>query len=246
MTHRYFSETPITGDSAVLADTEAHHLMHVMRAKAGDEVVLFDGTGAEFVACVRKVGRGSVELSVLRREVVDREVPVPVVLGVALPKGDRQKWLVEKVVELGATRVVPLITARSVAEVGRNTLGRLRRSVIDASKQCGRNQLMEIAEAQPWEDFVGAAGDDALRWLAHVGGSEGDHPVVVARELGPCARGGFVLAVGPEGGFAEDEVARAIDAGWKPIGLGPRILRVETAALLMVGLAAQLAGSALR
>ena len=172
MSDRCFSETPIQGDQAWLTGPEAHHLIHVMRAAAGTRVVLFDGSGAEFQAEVLRAGRNDVELAVLARAQVDRELPVDVTLGVTLPKGDRQKWLVEKAVELGVRRLVPLGTTRSVVQPGPQMATRLRRAVIEASKQCGRNRLMEIAPPQDWADWVAAGPSAALRLVAHRAGGQ--------------------------------------------------------------------------
>ena len=167
MTERYFIDEPIVVGRTMLAGPEAHHLIHVMRATPGTRVVLFDGHGAEFPAIVQRVGRSDVELSVVSREEIDRESSVEVTLGVALPKGDRQKWLVEKAVELGVTRIVPLRTERGVAQPVEQALQRLRRSVVEASKQCGRNRLLRIDEPQGWSDFVEAAAEVPCRFLAH-------------------------------------------------------------------------------
>ena len=167
MSDRYFVDEPISPGRVVLAGPEAHHLIHVMRAAPGMRVVLFDGSGAEFPAVVHQVGRNEVELSVVSREEVNRELPVEVTLGVALPKGDRQKWLVEKAVELGVTRIVPLRTQRGVAQPVEQALVRLRRSVVEASKQCGRNRLLQIDQPQGWSDFVADAADVPCRLLAH-------------------------------------------------------------------------------
>ena len=113
MTLRYFVETPIAGDTALLGDAEAHHLAHVMRLKPGAEVVLFDGGGAEFTARVERVGKRDVTLAVLARHEIDRELSREVTLLTALPRGDRQKWLVEKAVELGAGEVVVFTSERA-------------------------------------------------------------------------------------------------------------------------------------
>lgn len=236
MADRYFSDVPIVGDRAVLSHSEAHHLIHVMRARQGDEVVLFDGSGVEFLARIERTTRNDVELAILERKDVDRELSGALVLGVSLPKGDRQKWLVEKAVELGVKRLVPLVTARSVAQPVEKALERLRRSVVEASKQCGRNRLMEIAEPLVWAEFVVSAKGTKRRWLAHPAGS--DQAGVPAVRPSGARAGGCVLAVGPEGGFSDDEVTAALQAGWEWIDLGPRILRIETAALLLAGLAA--------
>ena len=167
MSERYFVETPVSGDRAVLGGAEAHHLIHVMRLKEAARVTLFDGSGSEFSARVERLRRTEVELSILSRAAVDRELPLLLVLAVALPKGERQKWLVEKAVELGVGRLVPLVTGRAVARPTEPVLGRLRRTVVEASKQCGRNRLMEIAPPRDWAELVGTAGDDSLRLFAH-------------------------------------------------------------------------------
>lgn len=241
MTDRYFAHTPISGGKATLVGPEAHHLIHVMRAKPGDRVVLFDGSGAEFTAQVERLRRAEAELAIVARHEVDRDLPVELTLGVALPKGDRQRWLVEKAVELGVKRLVPLETERSVARPGEGALGRLRRTVIEASKQCGRNRLMEIAPPQPWPDFVECTQAARLRVLAHPRTRSAEMERFMSQKswasLGLCPR--VVLAVGPEGGFTEDEITLAASAGWQLVDLGPRTLRTETAAILLASLAAR-------
>src|SRR6476619_4914155 len=150
MSERFYSPHPITAGCMMLDGPEAHHLLHVMRAAVGDEVTLFDGTGAEFKATVEPLRRTDAELRIVERNEIDRELPFALVVGVALPKGDRQKWLVEKLTELGVTTLVPLVAERSVAQPAGSVLDRLRRSVIEAAKQCGRNRLMRIAEPKLW------------------------------------------------------------------------------------------------
>ena len=236
MADRYFVETPIVADRATLTGPEAHHLIHVMRAAPGETVTLFDGRGDQFSAVVERVGRNDVTLSVLARESVNRELPFSLVLGVALPKGDRQKWLVEKTVEIGVTRVVPLKTRRGVAQPVEQAMVRLRRAVIEASKQCGRNRLMQIDEPQDWPHFADGADAGSILLFAHPGAETTAHDVLAAS---PNADRNVFLAVGPEGGFADEEAARAVAAGWRMVSLGPRILRVETAALLLAAVVAQ-------
>jgi 16S rRNA (uracil1498-N3)-methyltransferase len=246
MSTRYFVEEPISPGRLVLAGAEAHHLIHVMRATAGTPVVLFDGSGAEFPAVVQRVGRNGAELSVISREDVSRELPADVTLGVALPKGDRQKWLVEKAVELGVRRIVPLRTRRTVAQPGEQTLLRLRRAVIEASKQCGRNCLLQIDPPEDWISFVDASAGVPCRLLAHPrregreergegrGEKNGGGAVLVEGQSTS-----IFLAIGPEGGLIAEEVALAVAAGWQTIDLGPRILRVETAAVLLMAMVVQ-------
>lgn len=234
MADRYFVETPITGQQARLTGSEAHHLANVMRAKPGQMVTLFDGSGAEFDARVENVGRAEVALNVVSRALADRELPRHLTLAVSLPKGDRQRWLIEKSTELGVARIVPLMTARSVAQPVATAIVRLRRSVIEASKQCGRNRLMEISDAHQWNDFVNRAPTGAIRWVAHRGGANS----TTSPKRSADRQAEIIVAIGPEGGFTEEEVATALAAGWRQLDLGRRILRVETAAIAVAAWAA--------
>jgi 16S rRNA (uracil1498-N3)-methyltransferase len=240
MSDRFYSIEPITSERATLDGPEAHHLLHVMRAKVGDRVVVFDGSGDECDAEVVRAGRAEVELRVLRRRTVDRELPFELVVGVSLPKGDRQKWLVEKLTELGVTALVPLVTTRGVAQPTDSALERLERSVIEAAKQCGRNRLIRVATPQAvlsWFDEGQGpiAGDlrspPSRRFIAHpTGASLASHDFMM-----PLAT---QVAIGPEGGFTDEEVAAATAAGWQAVNLGERILRVETAAMALAAVVA--------
>lgn len=255
MSERYFVSMPIDGPRATLTGPEAHHLTHVMRARPGTRVTLFDGSGAEFPAAVTAVGRSEVELDVLGRQEVDRELPFGLTLAVALPKGDRQKWLVEKAVELGVTALLPLKTARSVAQPVEQALERLRRTVIEATKQCGRTRLMDIVEPMAWLDFLDAAPARAAacRLLAHPSTAEsrppaprktdadaGEHEAAATQTAAGAehlqAGQHAAAAIGPEGGFTADEIHVARTAGWQTVDLGPRTLRVETAAIYLAAL----------
>jgi 16S rRNA (uracil1498-N3)-methyltransferase len=231
MADRYYSCQPIAGERAELTGDEAQHLSRVMRAQAGDEVLLFDGSGREVLARVVSASPKRVELSVVEARQVNRELPTAVTLGVALPKGDRQKWLVEKLVELGVTRLTPLITRRGVAQPVESAIERLERGVIEASKQCGRNKLMEVTPGVTLTAFLAAAPTGALRMFAHPGS-----PELASATWPPGAE--CYAAIGPEGGWDEAETAAAQAAGWRLTGLGPRILRVETAAITLAAWAA--------
>lgn len=260
MSSRFYLASPPESDHATLGDSEAHHLLHVLRARLGDSLTLFDGSGAEYSAEIVRLGRSTVDVRVLETRLVDRELPRTLVMGVALPKGDRQRWLVEKIVELGVTRCIPLSTTRGVVQPEGGTLDKLRRAVIEASKQCGRNRLLEIDPPQTWNDFLRSPPTTSLRRVAHpphlwpaVGAAPpcADSPPPTsstgetlaswtrAVEAADPARA-IWLAVGPEGGFTDEEIERAVAAGWHPVGLGPRILRIETAA---IGLAAATAAA---
>jgi 16S rRNA (uracil1498-N3)-methyltransferase len=225
---RFYTADPLGPGEYALAGPEAHHLAAVRRFAPGDRVVLFNGDGNDYPAEILSVGKRAVALTVLAPVAVDRELPFPLVVGSALPKGDRADFLIEKLTELGVTRFVPLLTARAVVQPRPAVVEKFARAVIEASKQCGRNRLMAVDAPQKWEAFVARADLPAARLVLHPG------PGLAS--LG--APGGRAVAVGPEGGFAPEEVALAAEKGWLAASLGPRVLRVETAAVVAAALAA--------
>lgn len=234
MADRFFVDSPVVAPVVTLAGAEAHHLLNVLRATPGQELVLFDGTGCEYAGRVHRLRRAEVDVTIESKQRVDRELPFSLTLVVALPKGDRQRWLVEKSVELGVTRLIPIETRRSIAQPATGALDRLRRSVIEASKQCGRNVLMAIDPPESWPAAIGAAPANARRWIAHPPHAMIDraHPLADLA-LSPTDTW---LAIGPEGGWIDEELALAVAAGWTTVHLGPRILRVETAATTLAAI----------
>lgn len=227
MSSRYFVTGPRVGQRLELEGDEAHHLAHVMRGKIGEEVILFDGQGREWKAEIVEIGKRSVELNVLEESVADRELRRPVTLAVALPKGDRQRFLLEKLVEVGVDSMIPLHTARSVAGFNEKVRTRLEKQVIEACKQCGRNRLMEIAEVRSVEEL---AIDNALRSSVRLL-ADPRAEISFSAEMEKAGSGAVAIAVGPEGGFTPEESERLVAAGWLPRRLGHTILRIETAAL---------------
>lgn len=234
MSDRFFTSEPLAPGEFVLTGPEAHHLATVRRFAPGDRVTLFNGDGCEYPSEILSVDRKQAALTVLRAEAVNRELPFELTIAAAMPKGDRGDFLVEKLVELGATRFVPLITERTIVQPKDSRLEKLNHAVIEASKQCGRNVLMKIDGLTKWSDLVKSAAGwrgvlhpDGIP-LAGRAGDGADHPSL-ARPASPSPP--YVFAVGPEGGFAESEVQLAEAAGWVRVSLGSRILRVETAAI---------------
>jgi 16S rRNA (uracil1498-N3)-methyltransferase len=221
MADRFYINCPLQLGLVRLSGPEAHHLAVVCRLRAGDRVCLFNGDGREYRAAIASADKRQVALEVEAADAPPRERPFPLEVAAPLPKGDRAQFLVEKLTELGVTTFVPLTTRRSISREAKPE--RLERYVIEASKQCGRNVLMRVLPYADWESYCRREDLPALRVLAHVGG---------AGEV-PAAGQAMAAAVGPEGGFTEEEVEVARQAGWRVVGLGPRILRVETAALVL-------------
>jgi len=226
MSKRFFVKELSAGKSVRLDGPEAHHLMNVLRIEKGQSVTLFDGEGIEAAAEVIDIKNGAVDLKILELSNATTELPFELVLAAAVPKGDRFAWLIEKATELGVRRFVPLITSRSVVNPGEGKLDKMRRTIVEASKQCRRTRLMEISDPLAWSDFVSRELSAASAWVAHPSGP----PCDLTSALAP---GPIVIAVGPEGGFTDAELELATQAGARLISLGPRVLRIETAALAL-------------
>ena len=224
MPDRFFCpELPVEGRLTLDRD-ESRHLGRVRRLGPGDVVEVFDGRGFASLAKVVSLERDQARLQLVGAPLPDRLAPCFLTLATAVPKGERFDWLVEKATELGVVRLVPLVTERSVVDPREAKLERLRRTVIEASKQCGRNRLMVVDRLSPWELFM-AMASDSLKLIAHPGGE-------AAAGWPRVPRGGSVsLAVGPEGGFTESEVEKARREGWRLVSLGATLLRIETAGL---------------
>jgi 16S rRNA (uracil1498-N3)-methyltransferase len=221
---RFFCpDTPVDG-RVVLEGDEARHLTRVRRVAVGECVELFDGRGCNLRAEVVALGRDRVELIVLESKVSDRLVGDSLTLASAVPKGDRFDWLVEKATELGVARLIPLVTERSVVDPRSTKLDRLRRVVVEASKQCRRDRLMELEPPRSWASVV-ESSREPVKLVAHPGA-----PGMASMGLNLAGRSA-ILAIGPEGGFTEAEVEAARSRGWQAVGLGATVLRIETAAL---------------
>ncbi|NCY02903.1 MAG: 16S rRNA (uracil(1498)-N(3))-methyltransferase [Planctomycetia bacterium] len=227
MSERFFlTAAPVAG-RAVLVGDEARHLTRVLRARVGDGIVVFDGAGSAWPARVTAIGRDRVELATGAPAATAAAPVRPVTLAVALPKGDRQKWMVEKLTELGTARLVPLATARGVAEATDAARARLERVVIEACKQCGRDRLLEIDPGLTLGQLVAEIPTGTALLIAHPDGTPLDTVAV------PPTTTAIIALVGPEGGFSDEELATAEQAGARRVSLGPHILRVETAAIAL-------------
>lgn len=235
MTDRFFCPSIPATNVTHLEGTEAHHLQRVLRKSVGDEIEIFDGSGRVAKAEITAVSKKSVALKILQAS----ETPEPagqITLATAVPKGDRFRWLVEKAVELGVDRLIPLITEHSVVKPGEGKRDKMEQVVIEACKQSGRNRLMLIEEPQTWTDFLHMQFTETkiFDWagIATPGGPP------LAEVVSEGLPESVVFLIGPEGGWTETEVTQAREAGAIAVGLGPNILRIETAAIALAAFAA--------
>jgi 16S rRNA (uracil1498-N3)-methyltransferase len=228
MADRFYVNCALGPGPVRLDGPEAHHLRTVCRLRPGDAVRLFNGDGLEYAARVTDLDRHGIAIDVTGAEAPARELGFRLEVAVPLPRGDRTQFVLEKLTELGVTDFVPLQTGRSVVHPREAKLDKLERYVIEASKQCGRNVLLRVGSLAPWTEYCRRPGLPTVRLLGHPGGEP------VAELTGTDS----AIAVGPEGGFTDEEVEAARVAGWRPVSLGPRILRVETAAVVLAALVA--------
>lgn len=230
MADRFFLRTQVTDDIGMIEDDQAHHLTKVMRAKPGDLVTLFDGVGKVYSGTVKEVSKKSVAVFIESTKTFERPTP-EISVAVALPKGDRQKFLVEKLVELGATRLTPLATERTVAVAKEKTVERLKKQVIEATKQCRRAFLMQIETPCNVEQLIAIHQDDTgTKWIAdpYTEATFGS-----ATEINDQT---VTIAIGPEGGFTDKEIETLEAANWNRVRFSQNVLRIETAAIAAIAI----------
>lgn len=225
MAHRRFYCPDLSASHLSLDNEQADHARRSLRLTAGDSVELFDGAGGVAEGRVAEVKK-HVTIQILDRRQVDPLRPV-IDLAVALPKGARADVLIEKASELGADRVIPLVTERSVVQPRDSKMRRFDRLCIESAKQCGRGHLMRIDEPISLADVLKTADHD-LRLIADAalaGETVQDMPNY------PGQAGRVVVLIGPEGGWSDPERQAARAAGFIAWRLGPLVMRIETAAL---------------
>jgi 16S rRNA (uracil1498-N3)-methyltransferase len=235
----YVPSERLSGPQVTLTGPEHRHLARVLRARPGETLTLFDGAGGEVQAEVVRVERAETELRLGARRVIAGPA-VAITLLSAVPRGPRMDFLVQKTAELGVARIVPVLTDRSVArpdaEAGR--LARWQKIAQEAARQCGRADLPAVDAPVVLAEALALPGLPPRRLALF----EGERTRSLRSALAAAAPAPTALLVGPEGGFAAPELAAAGAAGFEPVGLGDRILRVETAAVVAVALVAGASG----
>ena len=224
LTRLFVEQSLGVGANVALDGAQANYLGNVMRMKPGDAVLLFDGGSGEWLAELVEAGRKRVTL-VVREATRPQEAVPDLWLAFAPVKKGRVDWLVEKAVELGVARLIPVVTQRTI--VDKLNLERTRAHIVEAAEQCGRTALAGIEPAISLSAFL--RDRDAARKL-YFADETGGERAAEAFTPGPAT-----LLIGPEGGFnatEAEEIRAAVNA--IPISLGPRILRAETAALAAV------------
>jgi 16S rRNA (uracil1498-N3)-methyltransferase len=226
---RFFVDLELrTGARVALPGDASHHAARVLRLAPGAPVTLFDGRGGEHAATVAEVRRGEVLVALGERRTIEVESPLVMALVQGVSSNEHMDVTVQKAVELGVTVIQPVFTERSVvrlsAERAQAKLAHWRRIAIAACEQCGRNRVPDVRPAVALRDYCARPDEASLRLLLSIQASVG------LREALAGAARSVVLAAGPEAGFSAAEEAMLVAAGFRPVKLGPRVLRTETAA----------------
>lgn len=234
--HRFHLPTDLW-ESATLDPKESHHCLQVLRLSVGDRVTIFDGHGKEAMATISSTAGGRVSLETAAATTT----PAPtcaITLGQAVPKGKNMDLIVQKAVELGAARVVPLLSDRTVIQLGaddsRKKQEKWQATALEACKQCGQNRIPEVASPLAPRDFFQLPPTkNALLLIASLQPDARPVKTILKeyKETHSSIPTHVTVLVGPEGDFTPAEIALAKSHGYQPITLGPIILRTETAAI---------------
>jgi 16S rRNA (uracil1498-N3)-methyltransferase len=227
MSARLYCPIPLDSSADVdLPAPAAHHAARVLRLKAGDAVVLFNGEGGEYDATLSRIDGGRVGARVERHRAVERESPLAVTLAQCLASADRMDLALQKAVELGVAAIQPLISTRSVSRVDAaradKRLAHWQQVVVSACEQCGRNRVPMVHPLRDLAAWLQAPSAAPTRWRLDPGAE-------VALASLPRPSSTIECLVGPEGGLDPRECALAGEAGFTAVRAGPRVLRTETA-----------------
>ena len=225
---RVYVDAPLEGGCSIeLPAATAAHLVRVLRARSGDELVLFNGDGRDFSGVVGSVRGKHVAVEIGAARQVENESPLAVTLVQCVARGEKMDLIVQKATELGVARIVPVLSQRSVVRLDEDQAQSKQEHwqavAVSACEQCGRARLPTVERPVPLLSFLGQLSPATQpRWVLE--------PHTVCKLQGASLSAAH-MAIGPEGGFADDELDAFGLAEFLPLGLGPRVLRTETAAI---------------
>jgi len=232
MNHRFFLPyTRIERPISAITGADVNHIKNVLRLKPGDHIILFDGTGMEYFARIERLSSNKVLVQVIEKKGSSTESPVHITLAQAFLKERKMELLIRQVTELGINCWQPFFSERSIPTPDQKRIHsraqRWEKIMIEAVKQCRRSRLMHIGQSVSFNDMLMSANDADIKImfqenaespLVTNGFSDGKQKVKTVYSM-----------IGPEGGFSDNEVSQAKEVGFLAVGIGPRILRAETA-----------------
>ena len=228
---RFFVKKELIADGKIyIKDADAHHIARSLRMAEGDSVTVSDGEGKEYSCRLSRIRDEECECEILSEEIGKTEPPVEITLCMAYPKGDKLETVIQKAVELGASRILPFESSRCIkrpkAEKIDKQLARLSKIAEEAAKQCGRSKIPEVLSPVGYEKMLKIAEECELTLFCYEAEEEFSLKNVLKSRTRPAS---CAVIVGSEGGFSEEEARLAAESGAITVSLGKRILRCETA-----------------
>ena len=240
--HRFYinSDDTVSGGKVLLAGDSYNHIKNVLRLNAGDEVTVSDGAGTDYACVIDGFEGNSVSLTITDLNRNAAELPIEITLYQGMPKGDKLELVIEKAVELGAVRIVPVMMERTVVKLDdkkkANRLKRYRLIAESAGKQSGRGIIPEVSDIMSFDEALKDAADLDRILVPYEDARGMTHARAVVKAIKADGVRTLGIFIGPEGGFAKSEISKAEDAGAHILSLGSRILRTETAGLTMLSI----------
>ena len=232
--HKFFVEpSAIDEDSIKICGDDAHHISKVLRLKEDDEITVCDKNGHDYYCSIKSITKDEVICWILKKEASLAEPNILITLYQGVPKGDKLETVIQKCVELGCIKIVPVAMKRSVAVIKdkEKKKQRMQRIAYEAAKQCGRAKIPEVCQVLSFKEAVNDSKNSDLKLLPYE--SESVNGLKSALLKNKDAKTISVF-IGPEGGFADEEIDLAKESGFEIVTLGPRILRTETAPLACI------------
>lgn len=237
--HHFFVEPQQIGENNILiTGSDVNHIKNVLRMKIGEQLLISDGTGSDYTCTIEELHDDSVDVRIDDLQRDGKELPAKLVLFQALPKSDKMELIIQKAVELGAYEIVPVNTSRCVVKLDskkeQSKLKRWNAIAESAAKQSKRSIIPKVTSVMNFQKAIEEAGKMDYSFIPYENYKDMVETRKALNMMPP--KGTIGIFIGPEGGFAESEVEKAIETGVKPISLGKRILRTETAGLAILSL----------
>lgn len=238
--HRFYVEDKqIKNEEIVIAGQDVNHIKNVLRMKTGDEIVICNGQGKDFYSIIKQISSDEVINEIKSVKDTDTELPVKIILFQGLPKKDKMELIIQKAVELGVYEIVPVLTKRSVVKLDEKKkelkkLERWQNISASAAKQSGRGIIPRVSKVMTYHEAVEFAGSLEYNVIPY----EKAEDIDKTRDFVKGVKGkqSVGIFIGPEGGFEESEIEMALEEDIRPITLGRRILRTETAGLAILSI----------
>lgn len=234
---RFFVEkNNIHSDNIVITGDDVKHISRVLRLVCGDLITICDGEGTDYTVRIERCGKDSIFTSIVNSGKNKTEPPIEVSLFQGIPKSDKMDFIIQKSVELGVRKIIPVITERTIIRFDNNKsldkrVARWQRISLEAAKQCNRGVVPQVEYPLNFEEALGFCADDGLSIIPYEKEKANCLKSIIKSNPKKAA-----VFIGPEGGFSEAEIIKAVNFNIKPVSLGPRILRTETAGIALISI----------